>query len=138
MLKKLSLALADAKRLARAAEKTAESLKLPVSIAVVDATTYVQVLVRMDGAPLMSAEGAMDKARSSAEGGRPTTFFERILDDGHLSVLRLPATPVQGGVPVLVDGQCVGAVGVAGGPPHLDEKIAEEAISNFLNKVEVM
>lgn len=132
MLTKPSLDLADAKRLAEGVCKAAAEKGMPVSVAVVDVTTYMQALMRMDGAPLMSAEGAFDKARSAAEGGHPTTFFEKPLNEGRYSVLRLPHTPVEGGVPVFVDGACVGAVGVAGAPPHIDAALAEAAIRAFL------
>lgn len=132
MLNKLSLSLADAKQLAAAAERSAGSLRLAVSIVVVDASTYAQALLRMDGAPLFSAEGAFDKARSAAEGGHPTTFFEKPLNEGRFSMVKLPHTPIEGGLPVWVNGSCVGAVGVAGAPPHLDAQIAERAIAEFL------
>lgn len=136
MLNRKSLSLDEAKQLSSAAEAAARGLALPVSIAVVDATTYMQAMVRMDGAPLMSAQGAFDKARSAAEGGHPTTFFEKPLNEGRFSMLRLPHTPIEGGVPVFVDGQCVGAVGIAGAPPHLDAQIAETAIASFLENLE--
>lgn len=136
MLNRKSLSLDEARQLSSAAEAAARGLALPVSIAVVDATTYLQAMVRMDGAPLMSAQGAFDKARSAAEGGHPTTFFEKPLNEGRFSMLRLPHTPIEGGVPVFVDGQCVGAVGIAGAPPHLDAQIAETAIASFLENLE--
>lgn len=131
MLSKTSLGLAEAKALVAAAEAHAVRLNVNVSVVVVDATTYSQASVRMDGAPLFSAQGAFDKARSAAEGGHPTTFFEKPLNEGRFSMVKLPHTPVEGGVPVFVLGQCVGAVGVAGAPPHLDSKIAENAIADF-------
>ncbi|HWK62098.1 MAG TPA: heme-binding protein [Eoetvoesiella sp.] len=134
MHSKLSLSLEDARWLCAAAQAAAADLGLPVSIAVVDSTTYMQAMARMDGAPLMSAQGAFDKARSAAEGGHPTTFFEKPLNEGRFSMVTMPHTPVEGGVPVFVLEQCVGAVGVAGGPPHLDAKIAEMAIAAFVAK----
>lgn len=136
MHKKLCLSLEDAQWLCRTALEAAAEKQLPVSVSVVDATTYPQALARMDGAPLMSAQGAYDKARSAAEGGHPTTFFEKPLNEGRFSMLKMPHTPVEGGVPVLINGQCVGAVGVAGAPPHLDALIAETAIQAFINQQE--
>ena len=121
---KLSLSLTDARAITQAAEAYAQSRDLSVSIAVVDQSTYLQYLVRMDGAPFMSAEGATDKARSAAEGGHPTSFFENALNEGMYSVLRLPVTPIEGGLPVLVDGQCAGAIGVSGVLPQDDAAIA--------------
>lgn len=131
MLSKPSLGLAEAKALIAAAEVHAAQLDVNVSVAVVDATTYPQASVRMDGAPLFSAQGALDKARSAAEGGHPTTFFEKPLNEGRFSMVKLPHTPIEGGVPVFVQGQCVGAIGVAGAPPHLDSRIAQGAILDF-------
>ena len=125
MRTKLSLALTDATAIAAAAEEYAESQELRVSIAVVDESTYVQHVIRMDGAPYMSAEGAIEKARTAADGGHPTTFFEEPLNAGRYSMLKMPIYPLEGGIPVIVDGQCVGAIGVAGVLPHLDAAIAD-------------
>lgn len=133
MLNKPSLSLKDAQALVEHARVHADEQGFPVSIVVVDCTTYLQASARMDRAPLMSAEGAFDKARSAAEGGHPTTFFEKPLNEGRFSMVTMPHTPLEGGVPVIVDGQCVGAVGVAGAPPHIDAQIAEYAIAEFLN-----
>ena len=129
MRTKLSLTLTDATAIAAAAEEYAEARELRVSIAVVDESTYVQHVIRMDGAPYMSAEGAIEKARTAAEGGHPTTFFEEPLNAGRYSILKMPHIyPVEGGIPVIVDGHCVGAIGVAGVLPHLDAAIADAGL----------
>ena len=129
MRTKLSLTLTDATAIAAAAEEYAESRELRVSIAVVDESTYVQHVIRMDGAPYMSAEGAIEKARTAAEGGHPTTFFEEPLNAGRYSILKMPHIyPVEGGIPVIVDGHCVDAIGVAGVLPHLDAAIADAGL----------
>ena len=126
MRTKLSLTLTDAAAIAAAAEAYAESQQLRVAIAIVDESTYLQHLVRMDGAPYTSAEGAIEKARTAAEGGHPTTFFEDALNAGRYSMLKMPHIyPVEGGIPVIVDGQCVGAIGVAGVLPQLDAAVAD-------------
>ncbi len=126
---KLSLTLTDAAAIAAAAEEYAESQELRVSIAFVDESTHVQHVIRMDGAPYLSAEGTVEKARTAAEGGHPTTFFEEPLNAGRYSMLKMPIYPIEGGIPVIVDGQCVGAIGVAGGvPPQLDAAIAEAGL----------
>ncbi len=129
MRTKLSLTLTDAKTIAAAAEAYAGSRQLKVSIAIVDESTYLQHLVRMDGAPYKSGEGAAEKARTAAESGQPTTFFEEPLNAGRISMLKMPIYPVEGGVPVIVDGQCAGAIGVAGGLPELDAAIAEAGLA---------
>ena len=128
MRTKLTLNLADAKAIAAAAEEYAESQQLAVSIAIVNESTYLQHLLRMDGAPYLSAEGAVEKARTAAEGGHPTTFFEEPLNAGRISMLKMPSYPLEGGIPVFVDGQCVGGIGVAGVLPELDAAIAEAGL----------
>jgi glc operon protein GlcG len=127
---KPSLSLIDAKAIAEAAEAYAESRGFPVSIAVVDESTYLLHLVRLDGAPYLSAEGAVEKARTAAEGGHPTTFFEQPLNAGRFSMLKMPHIyPVEGGIPVMVDGRCAGAIGVAGVLPELDAAIAAAGLA---------
>lgn len=129
MFTKLTLSLSDAKAITAAAEAYAEAHGFPVSIAVVDESTYPQCLVRMEGAPYTSAEGAVAKARTAAEGGHPTTFFEQPLNAGRYSMLKMPHVyPVEGGIPVLVAGQCVGGIGVAGVLPEFDAAIAEAGL----------
>lgn len=128
MRTKVTLDLADATAIAGAAQAYAESHDLNVSIAIVDQSTYLQHLVRMDGAPGLSAEGAIAKARTAADAGFPTTFFEDPLNAGRFSMLKMPIYPIEGGIPVLVDGRCAGAIGVAGALPHLDASIAEAGL----------
>ena len=83
----------------------------------------------MDGAPYLSAEGAAEKARTAAEGGHPTTYFEEPLNAGRISMLKMPHIyPVEGGIPILVEGQCAGAIGVAGVLPKLDAAIADAGL----------
>ncbi|MGB8381635.1 MAG: heme-binding protein [Dermatophilaceae bacterium] len=133
MRTKLSLTLADAEEIAAAAQAYAESHAFLVSIAVVDEATYLQHLIRMDGAPYTSAEGALEKARTAAEGGYPTTFFEDQLNAGRFSMLKMPLYPIEGGIPVIVDGQCVGAIGVSGVPPQFDAAIANAGLEAVLS-----
>jgi len=129
MRTKLTLTLADAKAIAAAAEAYAESHQLKVSIAIVDESAYLQHLLRMDGAPYLSDEGAAEKARTAAQSGQPTTFFEEPLNAGRFSMLKMPLYPVEGGIPVIADGQCAGAIGVAGALPKLDAAIAEAGLT---------
>jgi glc operon protein GlcG len=131
MRTKPTLDLSDARTIAAAAERYAEAHELRVSIAVADESTYIQHVVRMDGAPYLSAEGAIEKARTAAEGGHPTTFFEEPLNAGRFSMLRMPIYPLEGGIPVIVDGHCVGAIGVAGALPHLDAAIADAGVKTL-------
>jgi glc operon protein GlcG len=106
MRTKLSLTLTDSKAIADAAEAYAKSRLPAVSIAIVDESTCLQHLLRMDGAPYLSAEGAIEsaegaieKARTAAEGGHPTAFFEEPLNSGRISMLTMPIYPVEGGIP---------------------------------------
>jgi len=132
MYSKPSLSLIDAKAIAEAAEAYAASHGFAVSIAVVDESTYLQHLVRMDGAPYTSAEGAVEKARTAAEGGHPTTFFEEPLNAGRFSMVTMPhISPVEGGLPVIVGGRCAGAIGVAGVLPEFDAAIAAAGLAVF-------
>ncbi len=130
MRTKLSLTLTDAKAIASAAQAYAESRQLAVSIAIVDESTYLQHLIRMDGAPYLSADGAVEKARTAAEGGHPTTFFEEPLNAGRVSMLKMPIYPLEGGIPIIVNGQCAGAIGVAGVLPELDAAIADAGLKS--------
>jgi glc operon protein GlcG len=126
MQQKWTLSLEDAKRICEAAQGYAAANGLAVAIVVVDQSTYVQSAVRMDGAGLMTFDGALAKARSTAGSGLPTSYWAKVLGDGGTSVLAIPGVnPAPGGVPVIVDGECAGAVGVSGALPHLDAAIAE-------------
>jgi glc operon protein GlcG len=130
MLNKQSLSLSEARTIVAAAEAFAAEKGLKVAIAVVDQSTHLQHLSRMDGAGLITAEASIVRARSAAGTGFPTSFWDHELKENNLFVLSIPGvTGAPGGVPVLVDGQCVGGVGVAGGPAHLDAAIAEAGVS---------
>lgn len=133
MLKRASLSLDDARFIAKTVVDTARQRGFAVCVAVTDSTTFVQCHLRMDGAPLFAVQGALDKSASTSEGGMPTTHYDKMLKDGRVSVLRLPQVPCPGGIPVVVDGCCVGAVGVAGAPPHIDIELAEGAVDAFLS-----
>jgi glc operon protein GlcG len=125
MQTKLSLSMDEARAMASAAEALAQERGLPVWIAIVDESTYLQHAVRMDGAGYMSMEGAIEKARTAAEGGHPTGFFADAHNGGDQAILKIPGvTPVRGGLPAIVDGRCCGAIGISGVAPDLDEAIA--------------
>ncbi len=128
MRTKLSLSLKDAAAIVAAAQEYAHSQQLRVSIAVVDESTDLQHLIRMDGAPYMTPAAALEKARTAAASGHPTTYFEEPLNAGRYSLLKMPVCPVEGGIPVIVNGQCVGAIGVSGVAPHLDTAIADAGL----------
>jgi len=94
-------------------------------IVVVDDTGNVIQPTRMDTAQVASVNVGIGKARTAAIYRRPTREFEEQIRNGRIAALALvDATPLQGGVPVVLDGRVVGAVGVSGDTPQVDEDIA--------------
>jgi glc operon protein GlcG len=119
------LSLAAARQIVAAAETEAKARNLGVVIVVVDDGGEVIQLTRMDGAQVASVNVGIGKARTAAIFRRPSRVFEEQIRNGRIAALALAgATPLQGGVPVLVDGKVVGAVGVSGDSPQADEEIA--------------
>ncbi len=119
------LSLAAARRIVAAAEAEANARRLGVVIVVVDDGGEVIQVTRMDGAQVASVNVGIGKARTAAIFRRPSRVFEEQIRNGRIAALALAgATPLQGGVPVLVDGKVVGAVGVSGDSPQADEEIA--------------
>jgi glc operon protein GlcG len=120
-----ALALAGADMVAQAAEIEALGRGARVVIAVVDEGGKPIVLRRLDGAQVASVDVAMDKARSAAVFRRPSKELEDQVRDGRFGALQLAGgAPLQGGVPLMVDGQAVGAIGVSGETPDEDEAVA--------------
>jgi glc operon protein GlcG len=119
------LSLAAARKIAAAAEEVARAKGLDVVIVVVDDAGYILLLERMDGAQVASVNVGIGKARTAAIYRRPSRVFEEQIRNGRVAALALAdATPLQGGVPVLLDGKVVGAIGVSGDSPQVDEDIA--------------
>jgi len=125
-----TLTLADARALAAAAEREALAKGWAVSIAVVDDGGHLWWLQRLDGAPPISAEIAPAKARTAALGRRESRVYEEMINNGRVSFLSAPLHGMlEGGVPIMVEGQCVGAVGVSGVKPSEDAQIARAGIA---------
>lgn len=125
-----SLDLNDAKRIAAAAEAEATTNNWPVVIAIVDAAGHLLYLQRNDGAQLGSLDVALGKATTAALFRRPTKDWEERLAEGRLGFLSFQnRTLLEGGVPVLVDGDVVGAVGVSGVKSSEDAQIARAGIA---------
>jgi glc operon protein GlcG len=119
------LTLAAARRIVSAAEAEAARRGLGVVIVVVDDAGTIIELTRMDAAQVASVNVGIGKARTAAIYRRPSRVFEEQIRDGRIAALALAdATPLQGGVPILVGGKVVGAVGVSGDTPQVDEEIA--------------
>jgi uncharacterized protein GlcG (DUF336 family) len=121
------IALDNAKKAATAAIAEASKKSLSISVAVVDAAGGLVYFEKMDDAQLGSVNVAIDKARSAAAFKRPTKAFEDALVAGGagLRILALPgAVPLQGGIPLVLDGKIVGAIGVSGSSGQ-DQQCAE-------------
>ena len=131
MKQQAQLELADVKRIAAAAEAHALDKGWAVSIAIVDAGGHLLWLQRLDGAAAISAQIAPAKANTAALGRRESKVYEDIINQGRTSFLSAPGLQglLEGGVPILVDGQCIGAVGVSGVKSTEDAEIAKAGIA---------
>jgi len=127
------LTLADCEKIAAASLAEARRNKWIVSIAILDDGGHLLHFARMDGASPASARIAVAKGRTAAESRRASgTWQERIKSRPEL--MQMPGIlPVQGGVPIIVEGSCVGAVGVSGVQSQEDEQIAQAGIDALLN-----
>jgi glc operon protein GlcG len=130
MNSKPCLSLEDTRRIAAAAEGEARTQGWAVTIAIVDDGGHLLWLQRLDGAAPVSAHIAPAKARTAALGRRESKVYEEMINGGRVSFLSAPAIEglLEGGVPILVDGQCVGAVGVSGVKSSEDAQIARAGI----------
>ena len=123
-----TLTLDDCRKVSAAAEAEARKNNWNVCIAILDDGGHLLHLVRMDGATPANARIAVEKGRTAAETRRSTAGWqERVKTRPEL--LRMPGvTPVQGGLPITVEGSCLGGVGVSGVQSHEDEQIAKAGI----------
>ena len=129
MKTKPCLTLKDCKKIGTACEAEARKNNWNVVIVILDDGGHLLWLARMDGATPANAEIALGKARTAAVTRRSTKTWEDRISGGRLSMLGMPVLPVQGGVPITHEGQCVGAVGVSGVQSHEDEQIANAGIA---------
>ena len=103
-----------------------------VTIAIVDDGGHPLALERLDGAAPVSAYIATEKARTAAMGRRPSAAYEEMINGGRTSFLSAPLTAMlEGGVPILVDGQVIGAVGVSGVKSNQDAQVANAGIASL-------
>ena len=124
------LTLDDTRAIAAAAESEATKNGWAVTIAIVDGGGHLLWLQRLDGAAPISSEIAPAKARTAALGRRESKIYEDMINGGRVSFLSAPLRGLlEGGVPILVDGQCVGAVGVSGVKSTEDAQIARAGIA---------
>ena len=124
------LSLADVKRIADAAEVEAKANGWAVTIAIVDDGGHLLLLHRLDGAAPVSSHIGPAKARTAAIGRRESRLYEEMINQGRASFLSAPLEGMlEGGVPVVVDGHCVGAVGVSGVKSSEDAQVARAGIA---------
>lgn len=130
-----ALDLADCRDIAAAGETMAHQHQARVSLAICDAGGHPLLLIRLDGASPSSASVAMAKARMAALNGKPTADQEAAINGDRPALLQLAgvfkesAVAMGGGLPLFVQGHCIGAVGVSGMTPDLDAAIAAAAVS---------
>ncbi len=127
---KKELTLQVANQLADAAQAEAERRNATVVITVVDDGGYPIVLRRLDNTQVASVQVGIDKARTAAIYRRPTKDFEDQVRNGRVSALALAGSvPLQGGLPIKVDGVVVGAISASGNTPQEDEDIAAAGLA---------
>jgi uncharacterized protein GlcG (DUF336 family) len=131
MKSKPVLELSDVKAMAAAAEAEALKNNWAVSIAIVDDGGHLLWFQRLDGAAPISAHIAPGKARTAAMGRRESKVYEDMINGGRASFLSAPSldSMLEGGVPILKEGQCLGAVGISGVKSSEDAQVAKAAIA---------
>lgn len=131
MQTKSVLTSVDVKKIAAAAEAEALANNWAVTIAIVDDGGHLLSLQRLDGAAAISSHIAPAKAKTSALGRRETKIYEDIINNGRTAFVTVPFVDgmLEGGVPIIVDGQVIGAVGVSGVKSEQDAQIAKAGIA---------
>lgn len=130
------LTLAGARKMVQVATAEAEKAGIPITVAVVDGGGHMLALERMDGGRFHTVHSSTTKAVCSASNKRPTTAKgaqNQELDTTHAIGLALAAGPerwtaMEGGFPIIVDGECIGGIGVSGGDWSFDERVAKAAV----------
>lgn len=126
---KKALTLDAAKAIVAAAEAEAKKNNFTMVICVVDDGGNVLLLERMDGTQLGSVQVAQDKAMTALNFKRPTKALEDAVAGGRNAVLKLTgAIPIEGGIPITVGGQIIGAVGASGGSSPQDAQVAAAGV----------
>jgi uncharacterized protein GlcG (DUF336 family) len=129
MRDKPCLTSADLHKAMAACKAEAEKNKWNVAIAIVDDGGYLLAFERMDGVAAISAEVAIGKARTSAMTRRPSKMFEDRVKERPAFVMFPAGMLIQGGLPILVRNECVGAIGVSGVQSHEDEQVAKAGVT---------
>jgi glc operon protein GlcG len=127
------LNLAAIKTMVAAAESEAQKRGVPVTICIVDESGNLLFLQKADKTSLNTIQFAQKKARYAAIYGRPSAVAEKSLKDGNLAVLVFPdGFPNQGGLPIKVDGQTIGAIACSGAASEVDEAVSQAGIDALL------
>jgi uncharacterized protein GlcG (DUF336 family) len=130
------LTLAGAKKMMATATGMAEKAGFSIAVAIADAGGHLILMERMDGGRFHTVHSSTTKAACAASNKRPTTSkgaANQTLDVGHAIGLALAAGPerwtaMEGGYPVIVDGECIGGIGVSGGSWEFDDNVARAAV----------
>ena len=131
---KRMLTLDDAKKIAAGAEVEAKRNGWPVVIVIVDDGGHLLYLQRLDHTQYGSINVAIEKARAAIAFRRPTKIWEENIAEGRLRYLNLPGTlPIEGGLPITVDNQFAGAIGVSGVRSFEDAQIAQAGIDALVS-----
>ena len=133
------LTLAGARKMMDTATTLAERDGIAISVAIADAGGHLMLFQRMDGGRFHTIHSSTTKAVCAASNKRPTTAKGaqgQALDTTHAIGLALAAgaerwTAMEGGYPIIVDGECVGGIGVSGGTWEFDDRVAREAIASI-------
>ena len=126
------ITLANAKKVAQAALAEAQKNSWNVAIAIVDNHGALVYYERMDDTQTASPVIAIEKARSAAMFRRPTREMEDMVNKGRVSFLGIPvATPITGGLPIMVGGKVIGGIGVSGVTSDQDEQVAKAGLDGF-------
>jgi len=126
MKNKAILSQAEVSQILAAARAEAQSNQWAVTIVIVDDGGHPLALERLDGCPPASAYIATEKARTSALGRRESKGYEDMVNGGRYAFLSAPLlTSLEGGVPIVFDGQVIGAVGVSGVKAEQDAQVAK-------------
>lgn len=128
LAEKKTLTLDAAKEMAQAAERKAIENHWTAVISILDDGGNLLYLERMDGAPTGSIDVSQAKARSAVRFKSPTKNFSTALKNGSTALLKLDVVPFEGGIPVVVGDQIVGAIGVSGGTAETDGQVAQAGV----------
>ena len=132
MKARLALEVEDVQAALDAAKAEAVKNGWIVSISVVDDGGHPLGFIRLTEAPPVTAQISYGKARTAALARRESKFYEDTIKNGRTAFLSVDLTTLEGGVPVMVDGQCVGAIGVSGVKSDQDAQIANAGVQAII------